>query len=106
MKIQGEGQLLGIPVVDRDGRRVGRVLAAYCAPDRYSLVWLVLRLPGLRRRVRAVPSVHAQWRDSADGLEVPYRLEEIRDSPAVDENSLDSSAVREAVAAFYAVTQR
>ena len=62
MKIQGESQVLGLPVSNRDGRRLGRIVAVDCAPqDSYTAVWFVLRLRGWRRGLRAVPAEHARW---------------------------------------------
>jgi hypothetical protein len=54
-------------VVDEDGRRLGRLATAYgnYTPDLYHMVWLVVRLPGIRRRWRAIPARQACWDDAA-----------------------------------------
>jgi hypothetical protein len=92
-----------MPVVDQDGYPLGRIAAAYCTPDPLTAVWFVLRLPGLRRRWRAVPARWAQWNDfTRTGLCVPYRREHVLASPVVDENSLDAAHYRGEVEVFYA----
>jgi hypothetical protein len=103
VKIEWDTQLLGTPVVDQDGHRLGRIAAAYCTPDPYTAVWFALRLPRLRRRWRAVPAQGAHWNDTAQrGLWVPYRRERVLVSPAVDEDSLDFAHRRGEVEQFYA----
>jgi hypothetical protein len=95
-----------MPVVDEDGRRLGRLVAAYCAPDPYTVVWLVLRLPGVRRRWRAVPAELTQCNTASEiSLQVPYRREQVLASPVVDEDSLDTSRCRGEVEAFYSRVQ-
>jgi hypothetical protein len=58
MNVQWQTQLRGRQVVDEDGRRLGRLATAYgnCTPDLYNVVWLVVRLPGIRPRWRAMPA--------------------------------------------------
>jgi hypothetical protein len=103
VKIEWDTQLLGSPVVDQDGHRLGRVAAAYCTPDLDTAVWFVLRLPGLRRRWRAVPARHADWNDTAHrSLWVPHRREQVLASPVVDEDSLEADGRRGEVEQFYA----
>ena len=103
MKIQWESHLLGMPVVDADGRRLGRVAAGYCTPDPYLVVWFVLRLPGVRRRWRPVPAEGARGNTGAvTGLWVPYRREQVLASPVVDLDSLGTARCRSEVEAFYA----
>lgn len=104
MRIQEQTRLLGVAVVDEDGRRLGRVAAAYCSPDLGAVVWFVLRLPGFRRRWRAVPARGAHWNNAAGmSLWVPYRRERVLASPVVDEDSLDTARGRGDVEAFYAI---
>jgi hypothetical protein len=106
VKIRWETHLLGMPVVDADGRRLGRVAAAYCTPAPYLVVWLVVRLPGVRRRWRAVPAEGAhRITGAATGLWVPYRREQVLASPVVDLDSLDSARRRAEVGAFYSRAQ-
>jgi hypothetical protein len=103
VNIQWETQLLGMPVLDVDGRRLGRVGAAYWLPDPLRVVWFVVRLPGVRRRRRAVPAERAQWDTKAEiDLRVPYRHEQMLASPVVDEDSLGSASCRGEVEVFYA----
>jgi hypothetical protein len=87
VKIQERTRLLGVSVVDEDGRRLGRVAAAYCSPDLGAVVWFVLRLPGFRRRWRAVPARGAHPNDAEGAsLWVPYRRVRVLASPVVDED--------------------
>jgi membrane-associated protein len=73
VKIQGESQVLGQPIRDSDGRRFGRIMAVDCSPeDPYTAALFMLRLRGLRRRLRAVPAQQARWH-AAGGLQVPLR---------------------------------
>jgi hypothetical protein len=100
VKIQGEGQVLGLPVADVDGRRLGRIVAVDCAPqDSYMAVWFVLRLRGWRRALRAVPAQRARWY-TGGGLEVPVRREVVFASPALAAAALDTRS-RIAVADYY-----
>jgi hypothetical protein len=103
MMIQRCERVLGVPVVDPDGNRLGRVAAAYCTPDPIRAVWLVLRLPGLRQRWRAVPAHNARWSNTAHTrLWVPHRRDQVLASPIVDEDSLDTAGGRGEVDLFYA----
>ena len=101
MKIQGENQVLGMPVSDTDGRRLGRVVALDCAPDPYTAAWFVLRLRGWRRRLRAVPAQHAQWGCGVE-LRVPYRRDQVLASPALAAEQRDAAGSHREVEAFYA----
>ena len=102
MKIQWETQLLGLPVADEVGRRLGRVAAVYCTGDLSTVVWLVVRLPGIRRRWRAIPAGQACWDDAEQiTLRVPFRRERVLASPNVDEDTLDSADRRNEVGQFY-----
>ena len=57
MKIQGESQVVGLPVADTDGRRLGRNAAVdYTPQDPHAAAWFVVRLHGWRRGLRAVPA--------------------------------------------------
>ena len=102
MRIEPGRWLLGVRVVDADGLRLGRVAAAYCTADPYAVVWVVVRLPGLRRRWRAVPADEACWADATQTrLRLVHRRVRVRASPAVDVDTLDSSAGRARVQRFY-----
>jgi hypothetical protein len=101
VKIQGEACVLGTAVRDGEGRRLGRVVAVDCAPDPYTVAWFVLRLPGWRRQLRAVPAFGASW--LAQGvLCVPYRRELVADSPVLHEDGADLGLLRNELEAFYA----
>jgi len=103
VKIQGENQLLGLPVADCNGRRLGRILAVDCAPeDSYTAVWFVLRLRGWRRGLRAVPAERARW-SAERGLDVPVRREAVLASPAPAAAELDARS-RLAIADYYVRT--
>jgi len=109
VNVQWDTELVGRPVVDEDGHRLGRVTTAYgtCTPDLYSVVWLVVRLPGIRRRWRAIPATEACWDDAGQTrLWVPYQRAQIQASPAVDHNALDDAARRNDVEQFYAAQTR
>lgn len=82
VKIQGETQVLGVPLCDAAGRRIGRVVAVACAPDPYSAAWFVVRLRGWHRQVRAVPAGRAEWTGSG-ALGVPYRRADVLASPVL-----------------------
>jgi hypothetical protein len=101
VKIQGDSQVLDLPVVDVEGRRVGRVAAVDCAPDPYTAVWFVLRLHGWRRQLRAVPAQHAQWGTGAE-LQVPYRREQGYASPVLSEARVGTAGSDADPAVFYA----
>jgi len=101
VKVQGEAQLLHVPVADSGGRRLGRVVAVDCSPDPYSAAWLVLRLRGLRRQLRAVPAREANFPPIGE-LAVPYSRAVVRASPALSSTSLNVAVCRAAVEAFYA----
>jgi hypothetical protein len=101
VKIQGESQVLGMPVVDVEGRRLGRIAVVDCAPDPYTAVWFVLRLHGWRHQLRAVPAQHAQWGTGAD-LQVPYRREQVYASPVLSDACVGSAGGHGAAEAFYA----
>lgn len=103
LRIEADPCLLGVRVVDIDGRRLGRLVAAYCTADPYMVAWVVVRLPGLRRHWRAVPAREAGWGDDTQtNLRVAHRRVQVLSSPAVDEDSLDTALGRARVARFYA----
>jgi hypothetical protein len=65
-------------------------------------VWLVVRLPGLSRRWRAIPARDARWADATQvRLRVTYRRADVLASPEVTTETLDSSAGRDRVKQFY-----
>jgi hypothetical protein len=100
VKIQGESQVLGLPIADRDGRRLGRIVAVDCAPqDPYTAMWFVVRIGGWRHGLRAVPAEHAAWY-AGGGLDVPVRREVVLASPAPATADLDAAS-RIAVADYY-----
>lgn len=61
MKIQNTEQVVDRPLLDAGGRRIGTVVALHCTPDPYTPAWALVRLPGLRRRLRGVPMTGARW---------------------------------------------
>jgi hypothetical protein len=102
MRIEDGIDLLGVRVIDSDGRRLGRVATAYCTADPLAVVWLVVRLPGLSRRWRAIPAQDACWTDATHRrLGVTYQRAEVLASPDVTTDSLDFSAGRAPVERFY-----
>ena len=103
MEIEWGEDLLGLRVIDTDGRPLGRVAAAYCSPDPLTVVWLVVRVPGLRRRYRAVPAFGARWDDHARTvLHVCHSRAQVLSSPVADEDSLDTMLGRGRFEEFYA----
>jgi hypothetical protein len=104
MEIGWGDVVLGLRVVDADGYSLGRVATAYCSPDPLRVVWLVVRVPGLRRRCRAVLASGACWHDEAHTvLRVSHRRAQVLSSPAADEESLDTALGRAPFEAFYAL---
>jgi len=101
VKIQGESQVLGMPVADVDDRRLGHIVAVDCTPDPYNAAWFVVRLHGWRLRLRAVPAHDADWSTGA-GLRVPYRRAQILASPTPSKDGAQDLACRRAIEAFYA----
>jgi hypothetical protein len=102
MRMEEGIELLGVRVVDADGHRLGRLASAYCTVDPSAVVWLVVRLPGLSRRWRAIPAADASWADATQiRLQVTWKRTEVLASPEVDADSLDSSAMRGLVERFY-----
>ena len=101
MKIQGESQVLGMPVADVDDRRLGHIVAVDCTPDPYNAAWFVVRLHGWRRGLRAVPAHDADWSTGA-GLRVSYRRAQILASPTPSKDGAQDLACRRAIEAFYA----
>jgi hypothetical protein len=93
VKIQGEAQVVGRLVRDCDGRSLGRVVAVECAPDPYTATWFVLRLPGWRRQLRAVPASRAAWH-GAGTLSVPCPRAVVVQSPPLSRDELRSGLVR------------
>jgi hypothetical protein len=100
VKIQGETQLLHRPVIDVRGRRLGRVLWVNCAPDSYTAAWLVLRVPGWPRRLRAVPADRAQW-SGGHALQVPYARHQVLASPPLEADPCGGHYVLGLAEAFY-----
>ncbi len=104
MRIEPGTPVLGLRVVDPDGRRLGRLAAAYCTPDPLTAVWLVVRLPGVPRRWRAVPARDAVWHDPAQTtVRVAYPRPRVLASPPVDEDRMDTAAGRAPAERFYAI---
>jgi len=101
VKIQDASQVLGIPVADVDGRRLGRIVAVDCTPEPYTAAWFVLRLRGWRLRLRAVLAHDVDW-SIGPGLRVPYRRAQILASPTTPGDGLQDLARRGAIEAFYA----
>jgi hypothetical protein len=99
--------LLGLRVIDTDGRPLGRVATAYCTPHPLTVVWLVVRAPGLRRRCRAVPAFGACWDDHARTvLRVRHSRAQVLSSPVADEKTLDTTLGRARFEEFYALAPR
>ena len=106
MKIQGSEQVLGQLVRDTDGRRLGRVVGVQCAPDPYTVVWFLVALTGWRRRLRAVPAAAARW-DKHSALHVPYRRDQILQSPApAADHPVGADFVRDDLRAYYAAARQ
>jgi hypothetical protein len=102
MHLEERTELLGVRVVDAEGLRLGRLVTAYYTADPFAVVWLVVRLPGLSRRWRAVPAKDAGWADATQlRLRVAHRRAEVLASPAVDTNSMDTGPGRVPVERFY-----
>lgn len=101
MKIQGEKQILHCTVRDSRGRRLGRVVSLDCAPDPYTARWLVLRLPGWREQLRAVPAAQAEWQ-AGGPLTVPYRRDDVARSAPLARDGLRSAVVHGGLEAFHA----
>jgi len=81
VKIQGSEQVAGRLVRDGDGRRLGRVIGIECAPDPYTVAWLLVALTGPgRKRLRAVPA-RAARSDDRGVVYVPFRRGQVLRSP-------------------------
>jgi hypothetical protein len=105
VEIKWGDEVLGLRVIDSDGRPLGRVGTAYCSSKPLALVWLVVRVSGLRRRFRAVPAFGACWNDHAGRvLRVRHRRSQVLASPIADDESLDTAHGRTRFEQFYAVT--
>jgi hypothetical protein len=102
VKIQNEKQVLDAAVRDCQGRRLGRVAAVDCAPDLYTAAWMLLRLPGWRRRWRAMPASGAGWR-AGEPVSVAYRREVVLQSPTLSRQTRRIGLVRRELEAFYQV---
>ena len=102
MEIEWGDDPLGLRLIDTDGRPLGRVAAAYCSPHPLRVVWLVVRVPGLRRRCRAVPATSACWHDHArTALRVGHSRAQVLSSPVADVESLDTMHGRARFEEFY-----
>lgn len=101
VKIQSETQVLGRPVRDGQGRRLGRVVAVDCAPDPYTAAWFLLHLSGWRRQLRAVPACSASW-DKHGALAVPYPRQVVEQSPQRSRDGQGAAFVAGELEAFYA----
>jgi hypothetical protein len=100
VKIQGEKQVLDCAVRDGEGRRLDRVVRVERAPDPYTAAGLLLRLPGWRRRLRAVPASGAGWQ-AGGPLSGPYRRTTVLQSPPPSKDAQRSGFVRRELDAFY-----
>jgi hypothetical protein len=106
VKVQGREQVLGQPVRDSDGRRLGRVVGVQCAPDPYTVVWFLVALTGWRRRVRAVPAAAARWSEYG-AVDVPFRRDQVLQSPApAADHPVGADFVRDDLQAYYAGFRR
>lgn len=100
VKIQGREQVLGQLVYGSNGRRLGHVAAVQCAPDPYTVAWLVIqmsgalpaRVAGRRRRLRAVPGATARWGEDS-GVSVPYQRDQVLNSPPLAPNDFSASGL-------------
>lgn len=103
MKVQNREQILGWPVRGSDGRRLGRVHAVKCAPDRYTLAWLLIRRGAWRRDLRAVPATRVEVDDSG-ALQVPYRHDQVAHAPELPAKTPIDPATWTEIESFYAAT--
>lgn len=90
MKVQGADHLLGQPVSDVQGRRIGRIVALTFGRDPFAPAWLILVLSLVRRRLRAVPASDLTWSER-QGLTVPLARSAVLDSPQLHRATLDPS---------------
>ena len=100
VKIQGEAQVIGLPVRDAMMRPVGRLVAVVCDGDPYTANWFVLRLRWWRG-LRAVPARTAHW--TATGLQVPFTRVAIRDSSVLP--APDLTGFRSAIEVHYGLVR-
>jgi hypothetical protein len=103
VKIQGSSQILGQPVFAADGRRAGTVTRLRRrSDDPYTVTWVLIRLRGPLRRLRAVPAVDAAALPYR-GVRVPYGYQEIVASPPATDVDLGDSSWRRRAAAHYKI---
>lgn len=102
---QGRRTQPGWPLFGAGDVRIGIVVAVRCEPDGHTPAWLLVKLPGLRRRLRAVPASQAVWLPPGR-LAVPYPAEQVAASPvARGHEALEDDAWRERAAGFYAASR-
>lgn len=98
MKVQGPGQLVGQPVLDVHGRRVGVIRRVLCAPgDRYTAQWAIVTMAPLGCRARLVPLADARHQDR--GIQLPHRRALVAASPRLRTRSDEPTLA--AARAFY-----
>jgi len=101
VKIQGSSQVLGQPVITTDGRRTGIVIRMRRRDDDpYTVTWMLIRLRGIRRRLRAVPAADATVLPYR-GVRVPYDRHQIIASPPATDVTLGDPSWRHHTAAHY-----
>ena len=103
MKIQDETQVVGRPVHDLQGRRLGRAVSVHCAPDPYTVEWLLVRLRGWGRSLRVVPAASMSL-DEGGVLTVPFTREIVRGSPAQTDRRDGSGFIAHDMDLYYATS--
>lgn len=100
MKFHRRVPPLNWPVFGVNGVELGTVLSVQCDPADARPEWLLIRLCGLRRRLRLVPAANATWQ-SPGRLTVPYREDQVIASPQATDTSITEPEWRQRVLHFY-----
>lgn len=102
MRVQSRERVLGRPVFDARGRRLGVVVDAACPDtDPYDVIWVLVRLRGWwGRRLRVLPLAEATFgRDG--GLQVSYDRTLITATEPADRHALTDARFLHRVAGSY-----